>query len=254
MSKGGSSSPRTITSTQGATQFAQPFLQFGIEEAKRLYESPTPTYYPESTVVNFAPETEMAIQAQRNYAMQNNPLVQGVQDVVTQNLMGTNPLQSAAFRPALEAVEGQLSKAGRYGSQYGAQGMAQALAPLALQAQQQAIASAPAAYQFGMTPSATLAGVGAAREAQAQAQLSAAIDRYAYEQNLPMQKLADYMTLTRGGSGALGQDAATPYYANPAAGFLGGALGAGQLASQANLGTTGIGLSALAGGLLGGMS
>ena len=38
MSKGGGGSTRTITSTTGATPFAQPFLKFGVEEAKRLYE------------------------------------------------------------------------------------------------------------------------------------------------------------------------------------------------------------------------
>ena len=74
MSKGGGGSTRTITSTTGATPFAQPFLKFGVEEAKRLYESPTPQYYPESTVVGFSPESEMALSATRDYAMQANRL------------------------------------------------------------------------------------------------------------------------------------------------------------------------------------
>ena len=257
MSKGGGGSTRTITSTTGATPFAQPFLKFGVEEAKRLYESPTPQYYPESTVVGFSPESEMALSATRDYAMQPNPLVQGVQQAVMQNLQGTNPLQSAAFRPALEQVEGALGKAGRYGSQYGAQAMAQSLAPLALQAQQQAIAQAPSAYQFGLAPAQMLAGVGAAREAQEQAELAADIERFTYGQNLPLQKLADYMTLVQGGSGALGTQQATPMYASPAAGFLGGALGAGRLALMAQ--GEGSGMAsvlpyALGGGLLGGMA
>jgi hypothetical protein len=94
-----------------------------------------------------------------------------------------------------------------------------------------------------------LAGVGAAREAQEQAELAADIERFTYGQNLPLQKLADYMTLVQGGSGALGQQQATPMYASPAAGFLGGALGAGQLASQ--MGASNPLLYALGGGLLG---
>ena len=126
MSKGGGGSTRTLTSTTGATPFAQPFLKFGIEEARRLYESPTPQFYPESTVVDFSPESEMALDARRQYALQPNPLVSGVQEVVAQNLMGTNPLLSAAFKPVVEQVESSLSKAGRYGSEYGTQAMAQA--------------------------------------------------------------------------------------------------------------------------------
>ena len=249
MSKGGGGSTRTLTSTTGATPFAQPFLKFGIEEARRLYESPTPQFYPESTVVDFSPESKMALDARRQYALQPNPLVSGVQEVVAQNLMGTNPLLSAAFKPVVEQVEGSLSKAGRYGSEYGTQAMAQALAPFALQAQQNAISQAPAAFNFGLAPSSTLAEVGAAREAQEQAELAADIERFTFEQNKPLQKLADYMTLVQGGSGALVTQQATPYYANPTAGFLGGALGAGQLASQ--MGASNPLLYALGGGLLG---
>ena len=249
MSKGGGGSTRTLTSTGGATSFAKPFLQFGLQEARNLYDSPLPQFYPESTVVGFSPESEMALNATRQYALQPNPLVQGVQQVVAQNLMGTNPLQSAAFAPALEQVEGSLGKAGRYGSQYGTQAMAKALAPLALQAQQNAISQAPVAINFGLAPAQTLAGVGAARESQEQAELAADIERFTFEQNKPLQKLADYMTLVQGGSGALGTQQATPFYANPTAGFLGGALGAGQLASQ--MGASNPLLYALGGGLLG---
>ena len=251
MSKGGGGSTRTITSTSGATQFAQPFLKFGVEEAKRLYESPTPQYYPENTVVGFSPESEMALGATRDYAMQANPLVQGVQQAVMQNLQGTNPLQSAAFRPALEQVEGALGKAGRYGSQYGAQAMAQSLAPLALQAQQQAIAQAPSAYQFGLAPAQMLAGVGAAREAQEQAELQANMDRFNFEQNRPTQKLADYMQFVMGGSGALGGEQVTPVTRNPALGFLSGGLAGAQGAQM--MGSTNP-MYALGGALLGGLA
>lgn len=245
MSKGGGQT-RTISST-GAPAYAQPYLQYGLQQAKALYESPTPQYYPGSTVVGYSPETEAALSATRQYASQPNPLVSGVQDVVAQNLMGTNPLQAAAFRPVIEQVEGTLGKAGRYGSQYGTQAMAQALAPYALQAQQAAISQAPAAYKFGLAPADLMLGVGAAKEEQARAELQADIDRFMFEQQKPQQKLAEYMTSVQGGT--VGSQQITPQYRQPASSFLGGALTGGQIGTMINPSYAGAG--AAAGGLLG---
>lgn len=229
MSKGGGQT-RTIT-TQGATAVAQPYLEYGLAQAKELYEAATPEFYPRSTVVELAPETEMALSGIREQAVAGSPFTSAVQDVVMQNLMGTNPLQSAAMRPVLEKIQGQVAQSGRYGSGYGDAAIAQALAPMALQAQQAAIAQAPAAREFGMADLQTLAKVGAAREAQAQAELAADIQRFQFEQAQPAQKLADYMTLVQGGSGALGEQRVTPQYTSPAASILGGAVTGGQLAS-----------------------
>lgn len=250
MSKGGGST-RTITQTQQAPEYAQPYLEFGIQEAKRLYESPTPEYYPGSTVVGFSPETELALSGIRQQAMQGSPLVSGVQDVVMQNLMGTNPLQMAAFKPVIEATQGQLSKSGRYGSGYGQAAMAQALAPYAYQAQQAAIQQAPAARQFGMADFQTLAEVGAAREALQQAQLEADIQRFEFEQAKPAAKLADYIAAIQGGT--VGGQTTTPVYRQPAAGFLGGGMGGAQIGQMiAGEGKAVNPLFALGGALLGG--
>ena len=51
-------------------------------------------------------------------AICGSPFIGAVQDVVMQNLTGTNPLMSAAFQPVIEQVEAEASKAGRYGSTY----------------------------------------------------------------------------------------------------------------------------------------
>ena len=150
MSKGGGNTRQVQSSTVEPPAFQKPFIEYGLSQAKQLYESETPEYYPGSTVVGYSPESEMALRGIRQQAISGSPFIQGVQDVVMQNLMGTNPLQSAAFRPVIEQVEAQTSKAGRYGSGYQQAALAQALAPMALQAQQQAIAQAPAARQFGM--------------------------------------------------------------------------------------------------------
>ena len=244
MSKGGGST-RTVTQSVNPPEYAKPFLEFGLSEAKELYGD-QPTYYPGQTTVGFAPETEMALQGVRQAAVTGSPFIGATQDVVMQNLMGTNPLMAAAFRPVVEQVQAQASKAGRYGSGYQQAALGQALAPYAYNAQQAAIAQAPAARQFGMADLETLAGVGAAREAQTQAELQADIDRFNFEQAQPLSSLANYMATVQGGT--VGRDTVTPYFRQPGVSALGGALGGAQLAGQLGMSK---GLGAGLGGLLG---
>lgn len=251
MSKGGGSQ-RTITSTSAAPAYAQPQLEYGVQEARRLYDAPTPQYFPRSTVVGFSPETETALSGIRQQALAGSPFVQATQDVVMQNLMGTNPLQSAAFAPVVEQVQAQASQAGRYGSGYQQAALAKALAPAALQAQQAAIQQAPMARELGFADMQTLAQVGAAREAQAQAELQDDIQRFQYEQMLPQQKLADFLTAV--GGGTVGGQQMQPIFRNPAAGFLGGALSGAQMGSMfAGQGNPVDPMYAIGGGLLGGL-
>lgn len=245
MSKGGGST-RTISSSTMAPAYAQPYLEYGLSQAKQLYESATPEYYPESTVVGFSPQTQAALAGLEAYARAPQPIVEATQQAVMQNLMGTNPLQAAAFRPVVEQVQAEAAKAGRYGSGYQQAALAQALAPAAYQAQQAAIQQAPAAFEFGQVPSQLLARVGAAQEAQQQAQLQADIDRFMFEQMRPQQKLAEYMASVAGGT--VGTQQITPQYRNIGAGLLGGAIGGGQLAGLSGGAISpgmGIGLGAL---------
>jgi hypothetical protein len=247
MSKGGG---QTRTVSTGAPEYAQPFVEYGLSEAKRLYGD-QPTYYPGQTTIGFSPESEMALGGIRQQAITGSPFIGAVQDVVMQNLTGTNPLQAAAFRPVVEQVQAQASKAGRYGSGYQQAALGQALAPMALQAQQAAIQQAPAARSFGFSDLETLAGVGAAREQQAEAELAADIQRYNFEQEQPLASLANYIAGVQGGT--IGSQSVQPIYRQPALSALSGALGGAQLAGLtggAMSGGMGAGLGALA-GLLG---
>lgn len=244
MSKGGGAT-RTVTSTEPA-EYIKPFIEYGLSEAKQLYESALPQYYPGETTVGFAPESELALAAQRQRALTGSPLTPAVQDVVMQNLMGVNPLQAAAFRPVVEQVQAQAAKAGRYGSGYQQAALAQALAPYAYEAQQAAIQQAPAVAELDYTDISRLAGVGAAREAQAQAELAADIARFQFEQERPQAKLLDYLTMVRGGQ--MGTQKAEPIYRQPAASFLGGALQGAELAGRIPGVDPGIG--AVAGGIM----
>ncbi len=230
-------------------EYAKPFLEFGLSEAKEMYGSPQ-QFYPGATTVGFSPESEMALGGLRQQAITGSPFIGAVQDVVMQNLTGTNPLMAAAFRPAIEAVQAEASKAGRYGSGYQQAAMTQALAPMAYQAQQAAIAQAPGARQFGQADLQTLAQVGAAREAQDQAELASNMQRFQFEQEAPRAALADYMATVRGGT--IGGQSMQPVFRQPALSALSGAMGGAQLAGMipGMGGGVGAGLGALA-GLLG---
>lgn len=244
MSKGGGGNTRQVTQTTSAPAYAQPFLEYGLSEAKNIYQN-KPSYYPGQTTIGFSPESEMALAGTRQMALDGSPLIPAVQDVVMQNLMGTNPLMSAAFQPAVQQVQAQAAKAGRYGSGYQQGALGAALAPMAYQAQQDAIAMAPAVREFGYADLNTLAGVGGAREAQSQAELAADIDRYNFEQNQDQLALANYMATVQGGT--VGGQSVTPQFRNQAGNVLSGALGGAQLGTAA-------GFDPMTGAIIGGVS
>jgi hypothetical protein len=165
-----------------------------------------------------------------------------------QNLTGTNPLFQQALQPTIAAALNPAQMSGRYGSGYAQKAVAEAVAPLMYQAQQQAIQQAPMAREFGFADLQTMAQVGAAREAQEQAELAADIERFQFQEARPAQKLADYLTMVQGGSGALGGRTITPQYRQPAAGFFGGALSGAALGADTGFGA---GYGATLGGLAG---
>jgi hypothetical protein len=249
MSKGGGST-QTIQSGTMANPFAQPFIKYGMGEAKKLYQSATPQYYPSSTVIGFSPETQQALSGIRAQASAGSPMVPAVQQAVMQNLTGTNPLFQAGLKPTIDAAMQGAMSSGRYGSGYAQKAIAEAVAPQVYAAQQAAIQQAPAAYEFGFADMNKLAQVGAAREAQEQAELQADINRFNFEQARPAQKLADYLTMIQGGSSALG-GGVQQVQRNPALGFLSGAMGGMQLGQGTGIGG---GAGALLGGLLGGFA
>jgi len=243
MGKGGGGGAQTVNTQVTPPAYAMPFLEFGLSQAKEQFNSAMPGYYPGSTVVGFSPDSELALQMTRNRALDPMSLTAQTQNVVNQNLMGTNPLAMAAFKPVIDTVQSQFAKAGRYGSGANQQALASALAPAALQAQQAAIAQAPQVQNMDLQQ---LAAVGAAREGQAQAELQDNINRFNFQQNIDAQKLRDYMALV--GGGTVGSNSIQPVFRNPAASALGGALGGAQLGSSLGFNPM---YGALGGGLLG---
>jgi len=170
MSKGGGGDTRQITQTTSAPEYAQPFLEYGLSEAKELYGQ-QPEYYRGPTTVGFAPESEMALAATRQRALGGSPLVSGAQSLTGQamagglqnlampyaqglaggadlgesigmmrqtargDFLGGSPGLSSAIERALDPVEERMqamqSGAGRYGSGYGQKAAADAMGRVA---------------------------------------------------------------------------------------------------------------------------
>ena len=84
MSKGGGGGggSGTVNTQVTPPDYALPFLEYGLSEAKEQFQSDSPNYYSGSTVVGFSPESEMALQMTRDRALRGSPLVSGAQGVV----------------------------------------------------------------------------------------------------------------------------------------------------------------------------
>ncbi|MCK5602531.1 hypothetical protein KAR91_11695 [Candidatus Pacearchaeota archaeon] len=98
-----------------------------------------------------------------------------------------------------------------------------------------------------------MSAVGGQREGKTQAQINEDINRWNYEENLPMQKLLQFNNLLSGGMnfGTTTSQQTQPLSSNPAMGALGGAMGGASIGNL--LGMTNP-LFAIGGGLLGAFS
>ena len=258
--------PMTTTVNRDPWSGQQPHLTEGMTRARTLLDTPL-QFYPNSTVVPFAPQTEQALGRAESRAATGSPLVDVGQDEFGRTIRGEylapgNPYLdqaiSSAVRPMVReymgavapGLDARFSKAGRYGSgmhafsQQGAQeALARGIGDVAsgmgyqnylaernrmLQAAQQAPAMAAADYaDIGK-----LEQVGRTREAQGGAELQERIARFMFPQQAPRDALAQYMALVGGGQfgGSETTTSMQPIFRNPWGEGLGaGALGVGML-------------------------
>ena len=84
MSKGGGGggSSGTVNTTVEPPEYAKPFLEYGLAQAKDRYTSEMPSYYPFSTTVGFSPESEMALNMTRDRALAGSSLVNNAQNYI----------------------------------------------------------------------------------------------------------------------------------------------------------------------------
>jgi hypothetical protein len=228
---GGSPSPQQQTTISGIDPSMRPYVEKGLSEAQKLYETYTPQYYGGQTYVSPSAQTESALTMAEQQARAGSPLINQAlaqqQGAVSGQYLGANPYLQAALKPGQEAAtqaynqaiggtRSQAAGAGRYGS--GAQtqleglsqqNLANALANQAGQAayqnyaaerglQEQAARYAPTMAESAYQPAKQLLNIGQAREDYSNKALQADIDRFNFQQNLPYQRLAQFTSTVAG--------------------------------------------------------
>lgn len=216
-------------------------LLAGYAQATKNLANP-PQYYPGTAVAPFNQTQNQALGAQTLRAQQGSPVMQAADAQQTATLNGQyldsgNPASSSVFQniasQVLPTVGGQFNGAGRYGS--GAMASADttaltnAYAPYAFQnyqnergLQQQAAGQAPALANQDYTDIAALGSAGQTEQTQQQNQINAAMQQWAYQQNLPNAQLATYDQAIAGAPGG-STSSQVPYYnPSPFSQILGG--------------------------------
>jgi hypothetical protein len=129
---GGSGGGGTSETKQQLDPTVQPFVKYGLEEAKGLYQTDTPQYYGGQTYIGPSAQTQSALQAAQNRALAGNPLLPAAQQqqlgtiqgnylsagnpYFTQALAGPTQQATQAYNDAIKAAQSTASQAGRYGS------------------------------------------------------------------------------------------------------------------------------------------
>ena len=192
-----------------------------LPEASAWYNSPAPQWYPGQSVATFAPEEEAGMQALAGRAMVGNPLMAAAGQYM-QNAIGGQYLNNPYLGAMADSIRAQVqpgidsmfSSAGRYGSGAHAgqvaEGIANQLAPQLFQNYQQERQLQDRAAQMAPQFAAqdyqdinALLQAGQMRRNYAQSLIDADMERWNFEQNLPLQKLNAYSSLINGAPGEL---------------------------------------------------
>ena len=223
---GGGGGKQDSTTTTSIDPAIKPYVTYGLEEAKRLYQSESPQFFPGQTYVSPSEQTQQALQMAQQRAIQGSPLTgaaqaetlatiqgRGVNPFLAGALEQTNRLAGEQFNRNIQNLQSSAASAGRYGSNAMGQqaGQAQDIFARALAEQggqlaynsaeaerarqMAAVGAAPQMAQADYADIQRLLSVGGAREAQSAAQLQDAMNRFNFQQNLPQMKLQQYANL-----------------------------------------------------------
>lgn len=121
---GSSSQPSHTTQTTEPPKFIQPFMQYGAQQARALYQTGGPQYYQGNTVVPFSDQTEQALGLTEQRALNGSPVTNAAQNYATNTLTNTptsqfgtgpnpygsvnNPYLDATFNKAADSVQNRL--------------------------------------------------------------------------------------------------------------------------------------------------
>src|SRR6056300_421920 len=223
---GGGDGGGSSQTTRDIPEWLKPYVTFGLEEAKGLYQGQGPDYYPGQTYVSPSGQTTQALGLSEQRALAGSPLQQAAlgqqQQTVSGQYLGANPYLQAALRPAQQATQqayydainearSNLSMGGRYGSgaqteleSRAQQNLANALSSQAGQLsyqnyatergrQEAAAAGAPAMAASEYQDINQLLQTGQTKEAYEQAALEADVARFNFGQQKPYEKLSSYL-------------------------------------------------------------
>ena len=223
---GGGGGQQNSTTTTSIDPSIKPYVTYGLEEAKRLYETGSPQFFPGQTYVSPSAQTQQALQMAQERAMAGSPLTgaaqaetlatirgRGVNPFLAGALEQTNRLAGEQYNRNIQNLQSSAASAGRYGSNAMGQqaGTAQDIFARALTEQggqlaynsaeaerarqMAAVGAAPAMANADYADIQRLLSVGGAREAQSAAELQDAMNRFNFAQNLPQMKLSQYANL-----------------------------------------------------------
>lgn len=226
---GGGGQTQTTSSELDPT--VKPFVEYGLQEAKSLYQTPGPSYYPGQTYIDPSAQTTQALTSATERATAGSPLLPAAQAQQLSTIQGenlglnpyfSNALQGAGaaatrqFQDALQSIGSSASQAGRYGSgamsdlqSRASQNLADTLANKAGElmyanygaeraAQERAIANAPQLAQADYADIQQLLNVGKTQEDYDRQALEGDIARFEFGQNLPYSKLQNYLSAAYG--------------------------------------------------------
>jgi hypothetical protein len=223
---GGSGGGGTSETKSELDPTVRPFVEYGLGEAKNLYQTTTPEYFAGQTYVSPSAQTESALAQAEAQARAGSPLTGAALNqqlgTVQGAYLGANPYFEAAMRPAVQTstqayndaikqAQGVTSMAGRYGSGVSADLQNRAANTLATTLtnragelayqnyatergrQEAAALQAPQLAQSRFQDINQLMNVGQVREDYSQKALEDQIARYEFEQNKPYTKLQAYL-------------------------------------------------------------
>lgn len=250
MSGGGGSGSSTTVTKADPWSGQQPYLTTGFARALDNLNSSTPQYYPHSTVAPQSANTQQALGMQWQRAANGSPVMRSANNLANNTMNGaylnSNPYLDANFNAGAQQIKNNymsavgdansgFSGAGRYGS--GAQLYAMNNANNALatnlgnlynstylnnynneRGYQNSMASlAPTLANQDYTDLSKMSDVGAAYDSYNQSLVDADVDRWNFLQNLPYNKLNQYMGLVNGTYG-MDKSTSTPVSGNSALG------------------------------------
>jgi hypothetical protein len=282
---GSSNSPTRTTTVTEPPEFIRPFMEYGAQQSRALYETGGPQYYGGNTVVPFSQQTEQALAGTEARALGGSPVNQAAQNYAT-GILGKEPTSQfgGASNPYLDAQFNRAADATQQRLQSGFAGSGRNIEAARPAASQELNDLATGIYggayenernrmaedlarqrstQFGVAGMApqlanqdyvdlnALQGVGGQVEDLAGNLMQDQAARWDFSQNAPQMNLDNYIARVTGAYPGQNATQTTPTYRNRTAGAAGGAMSGAMLGSQIYPGW-GTAIGAVAGGLLGG--